>query len=54
MAELLSEIDADRARELDDRHPDKLAVVAADLGREARPSIEELMVERYGRRVRGS
>lgn len=44
---------AERARALDDRHPDKLAVIAADLEREARPAVEDLMAERYGRRVGG-
>lgn len=45
----LHDYDAERARDLDDRHPDKLAAVAADLEREARPSVEELTAERYGR-----
>lgn len=41
--------DADRARELDDRPDDKLAVVAAELDRERTPDVRELTAERYGR-----
>lgn len=37
-----------RARELDDRPDDKLHVIAAEIELEAKPSVEELMVERYG------
>lgn len=37
----------DRARALDDRHPNKLAVVAADLERE-RYDPEGLTAERFG------
>lgn len=40
--------EAERAREADDRHPHKLHVIAADMEREARPTSEELMGERFG------
>lgn len=41
---------AERARELDNRHPDKLAVIAADMERERLPTVDELRRERYGLR----
>jgi len=36
-----------RARELDDRHPDKLAVIAAELEAERRGSLRDLTAERF-------
>jgi hypothetical protein len=39
----------DRARELDDRDPDKLAVVAAELAAERIGDLRGLTAERFGR-----
>lgn len=39
----------ERAEALDDRHPDRLAVIAAELEREARPDVRDLVAERFGR-----
>jgi hypothetical protein len=39
--------DLDRARELDDRDPDKLAVVAAELAAERIGSLRDLTAERF-------
>jgi hypothetical protein len=44
----LAEIEA-RARALDDREPDKLDVVAAELERERTPDVRDLTAERFGR-----
>lgn len=38
----------ERVEALDDRHPDKLAVIAADMEREARPDLAALTRERFG------
>lgn len=40
--------DADRARELDDREPDKLHVIANELEREMWPDLRDLTAERFG------
>lgn len=37
-----------RARALDDRPLDKLAVIAADLERERTPNVRDLTAERFG------
>jgi hypothetical protein len=47
-------VDPDRARELDDRPPDKLRVIANDLAAEARPDVRDLTAERFGRPTRGA
>lgn len=44
--------DTDRARELDDREPDKLAVIANELDRERTGDLRELTAERFGRPTR--
>jgi hypothetical protein len=45
--------DRDRARELDDRDPDKLAVVAAELAAERIGPLRDLTAERFGGGDRG-
>lgn len=40
---------ARRAREVDERHPDKLDVIAAELEHEARPDVQDLTAERFRR-----
>jgi hypothetical protein len=45
---------AARARELDDRDDAHLAAVARDLEAEARPDLDGLLRERYGRPTRGA
>lgn len=50
--------EADRARELDDREPDKLAVIAAEMESErhgdvpGRYSVDDLTAERFGHPTR--
>lgn len=50
--------DADRARQLDDRPPDKLAVIAGEMESErhgdvpGRYSVDDLRAERFGRPIR--
>lgn len=43
-----------RARELDDRPADKLAVIAADMEREQYGNVRDLTAERFGRPTRGA
>lgn len=43
-----------RAAEMDDREPGKLHVIAAEIERENRPSVEALMDERFGRTPRSA
>src|SRR5690606_1756380 len=43
-----------RARDLDDRPASTLAAIAAEIERENRPTVEQLMAERYGVRRRSA
>lgn len=45
----LPDVDADRAAELDDRPARTLESIARDIEAEAKPSLAELLAERYGR-----
>lgn len=42
-------LDADRARELDDRPPVTLESIARDMAAERLPTLDELRAERFGR-----
>jgi hypothetical protein len=50
----LGDVDADRARALDDRDHAALENVARDVEAESRPSLTELLAERFGRPTRGA
>ena len=43
-----------RVHDLDDRPASTLAAIAAEIERENRPTVEELMAERYGLRRRSA
>jgi hypothetical protein len=54
MCRTLDDTDADRARALDDRDQAALENVARDVEAESRPSLTELLAERFGRPTRGA